>query len=153
MSNSNQLERLFKLQTQVNKLVLEGKRTPKSVADALQAILVEQSASPKFELYLFGKQKTGGWERGHDIEVHLNETGLINRCLSKDDDVVQGWLANPETYPKEFKDKVVFLWKSVDIRDGLRKAPYLAWRGGRVALYWYLLDYDWRGCYPAVLVK
>lgn len=39
MSNGNQLERLWKLQTKVNMLVLDGKRDPEKVANIYQAIL------------------------------------------------------------------------------------------------------------------
>jgi len=39
MSNGNELERLWKLQTKINMMVLDGKRDPKAVADAYQDIL------------------------------------------------------------------------------------------------------------------
>ncbi len=39
MSNNNTLERLWKLQTKVNMLVLDGKRDPEAVADIYQKIL------------------------------------------------------------------------------------------------------------------
>lgn len=39
MSNDNQIERLWKLQATVNKLVLDGKRDPREVSDILQGIL------------------------------------------------------------------------------------------------------------------
>lgn len=39
MGNDNYFERLFKLQTQVNRLVMDGKRDADEVADALQQIL------------------------------------------------------------------------------------------------------------------
>mgnify|MGYP001559486861 CR=1 FL=1 len=149
MSNSNEMERLWRLQTKVNMLVSDGKRSPTVIADALQTIL--DQPQPKFELYLFGKQKAGGWEMGYNIERHLKKTGLINRCLSKDDECVRNWLANPETYPEEFKGKAVFLWKSADGRVVNRVAPCLIWRDGGVVLHWDWLDLDWYGGYPAVL--
>lgn len=49
MSNGKELERLWKLQTQVNKLVMECKRDPTEVADALQEILEEKRK--KFKLF------------------------------------------------------------------------------------------------------
>ncbi|HSE35365.1 MAG TPA: hypothetical protein VLB83_04555 [Candidatus Paceibacterota bacterium] len=39
MSNDNQIERLWKLQATVNKLILDGKRDPREVSDILQGIL------------------------------------------------------------------------------------------------------------------
>lgn len=39
MSNGNQFERLWKLQAMIGKLVLDGKRDPKKVANILQAII------------------------------------------------------------------------------------------------------------------
>lgn len=50
MGNGNKLERLWKLETQIRKLVLEGKRDPAKVADVLQEILEEGQEPPdKFE--------------------------------------------------------------------------------------------------------
>ncbi|MDQ3015004.1 MAG: hypothetical protein M3Q73_04010 [bacterium] len=45
MSNGNQFERLFKLQTSVSRLVMEGKRSPETVCAALQQIL--QTRAPQ----------------------------------------------------------------------------------------------------------
>jgi hypothetical protein len=47
MSNSSEFERLWKLQSMVNKLVLDGRRTPNEVANVLQSVIngpVEQFA-------------------------------------------------------------------------------------------------------------
>lgn len=44
MSSGNEFERLWRVQATVNKLVLDGKRDPEKVADALQALIDEKSA-------------------------------------------------------------------------------------------------------------
>lgn len=46
MSNDNKLERLWKLQTKVNMLVLDGKRDPECVARVYQGILNESPPEP-----------------------------------------------------------------------------------------------------------
>ncbi len=151
MSNSKELERLWRLQTKVNMLVSDGKRSASVVADALQAIL--DQSPPKFELYLFGKQNIGAWEMGYEIEKHLKKTGLINSCLRKDDDVVKSWITKPETYPEEFKGKSIYLWKSAEGRGSDRRVPCLFWRGDRVLLSWHPTHIVWDSGDPAVLVK
>ena len=42
MSNGKTLERLWKLQTKINMMVMDGQRDPSSVSDALQSILDEK---------------------------------------------------------------------------------------------------------------
>ena len=64
-----------------------------------------------FELYLVPGQDAGRMS-GFDIAKHLEETGLINRAFSLEDDLIKGWIADPATYPEELKTKAVFLWKS-----------------------------------------
>ncbi len=151
MSNSKELERLWRLQTKVNMLVSDGKRDASVVADALQKILDQSSL--KFELYLFGKQRTGGSETGYTVEKSLRETGLIARCLSTDDEMVKGWVINPNTYPAEFKGKVIFLWKSAKGRGVNRRVPCLVWYHGEVVMVWHLHSHGLGGSNPAVLVS
>lgn len=65
-----------------------------------------------YELYLAPGQKGGRGVTCLGVEAHLHETGLIERVFSLDDKLVEGWLANPETYPAELKGQIVFLWGS-----------------------------------------
>lgn len=152
MSNSKELERLWKLQAKINMLVLDGKRSPTAVADALQDIL--HTPQPEFELYLFGKQKVGQLESGLKIEADLKETGRINRCLSAMSWVVKDWLAHPETYPEEFKDKNVFLWAPININDNGGTISYLYWVCDVVYVNerW-IGSNNWRENDPALLVS
>lgn len=105
----------------------------------------------KFELYLHDKQKNGGRINGFDLENYLKETGLINRALSLEDELVKGWLENPRTYPEELKGKAVFLWKSTQDSDGNRGVACLCWLDGRVVVRWGWLVVDWDGSRPALL--
>jgi hypothetical protein len=108
---------------------------------------------PKFELYLHDKQKNGGWMKGYDLEKHLQETNLLNRAFSLEDDIVKGWLANPKTYPEEFKGKAIFLWKSRQDSDDYRSVAYLIWSGEQVIVLWHWLEFGWRGLDPALLAR
>ncbi len=106
---------------------------------------------PNLTLYFHEKKKTAPWISGYDLEAHLKKTGLIDRCFSLEDDLIKGWLANPSTYPEEFKGKWVYLWKSAQDRDGYRCVPCLDWRGGEVIVNWRWLSYDWYSVGPALL--
>lgn len=81
----------------------------------------------KFELYLAPVQQNGGWIKGFDLEKHLEAEGLIDRAFSLEDELVKGWFANPPTYPEEFKDKVVYLWKSKRAFGDDHEVAYLLW--------------------------
>jgi len=89
--------------------------------------------------------------KGFDLEKYLEESGLIKRCLSLEDEVVKGWLANPATYPEEFKKKAVFLWKSKRTSCGDRNVACLYWRVDRVFVRWRWLGRDWFGADPTLL--
>ncbi len=104
-------------------------------------------------LYLHEKQKTAPWISGYDLEAHLKKTGLIDRCFSLEDDLIKGWLANPSTYPEEFKGRWVNLWKSAQGRDGGRNVPCLSWDGGKVIVHWPWLSRDWGIHGPALLAS
>lgn len=106
-----------------------------------------------FELYLHDKQKNGGWIKGFDLEKHLEETKLIDRCFSLEDELVRGWLANPSTYPEEFKGKAIFLWKSRRTSGDLRLVAYLLWNDGHVIVIWRWLEDGWYGSDPALLAS
>lgn len=121
-----------------------------SLADALRKALASASV---LELYIFGKQKTGGYEIGFDLEKHLEETKLINRAFSLDDELVKGWIADPSTYPEEFKGKAIFLWKSKRASGDNRRVAYLAWGGEHVVVDWYWLGRRWDGSNPALLAS
>jgi hypothetical protein len=107
---------------------------------ALAHILVLQKAeeqkpatlSSKLKLYLHDTQKGGGVIGGRELEAHLKKTGRIKRCPSKNGDVVLGWLANPTTYPTEYKGKRVFLWGSIERVAFERIVSYLTWENGYV---------------------
>lgn len=151
MSSGNQFERLFKLWATVAKLVVDGKRNATKVADMLQSIVDE--AQPAYELYLFGKQKTGGDETGFTIEEHLTETKLIDRCFSLEDELVKDWIANPATYPEEFKGKAIVLWKSIRTTGSNREVACLYGGDDRVIVVWRWLGGRWRGNNPALLAS
>ncbi|MEQ1561132.1 MAG: hypothetical protein ABL899_00250 [Nitrospira sp.] len=105
-----------------------------------------------FELYLSPKQK-GGWISGFDLESHLEEEKLTDRTFSLEDELVKGWLADPSTYPEEFKKKAVFLWKSQRDSGSYRSFAYLFWDGGRVGVGWDGLGSRWFGGDPVLLAS
>lgn len=57
----------------------------------------------KFELYVHYKQSNGDGITGFNMEVHLEKMGLMNRTLSLENELVKSWIANPTSYPEEFK--------------------------------------------------
>lgn len=147
---TNVWKRIFDLWAFIVKMVQNGRRSPEWLANKLQAIADEPA--PKFELHLHPKQEAGGVIRGSDLEIYLIETKRIERALSLESPEVQGWLKNPETYPKEFRGRAICLWGSIRESGGHRKVACLIWDGNRVKVYWSWLGYDWRGGgYPALL--
>ena len=99
-----------------------------------------------------GGRWMGRWMGGFDLEEHLRKNNLIAQAYGLEDELVKGWIANPETYPEEFKNKAVFLWKSTqDLVDGHRSVRYLNWDDGRVVVRWRWLGFDWYGRGPALL--
>lgn len=107
----------------------------------------------KLELYYHESQKNGKYIKGADLEKHLIETGLIDQCLSFEDEVVKGWIDKPETYPEEYKKVYPHLWKSTKTSGGYRLVAYLDWFGSRVFVNWSWLENDWRGLDPALLAS
>ena len=125
-------------------------RNQGALADVLRKAL---APALTFELYLAPAQRDGGTMKGFDLEKHLQETKLIDRCFSLEDELVKGWIANPSTYPEEFKTKVVFLWKSKRTSGSGRDVAYLCWDDDRVIVGWYWLDGRGRGDGPALLAS
>ena len=117
------------------------------------AEVLRKALAPAHELYLSPAQHGGGWISGFDLEKHLQEEELIDRTFSLEDEVVKGWLANPSTYPEEFKGKAVFLWKSQKSSGHDRLIAYLLWRGDRVIVYWLWQSHGWRSSHPVLLAS
>lgn len=105
---------------------------------------------PTFDLYLFGRQNSGGFEVGFDIQKHLIVTGLMTRTLSLEDQVVKDWISNPGSYPKEFRDKTVVLWKSKRTSGLNLEVAGLCWSAGCVVVRWRWLGDWWRSHDPAL---
>ena len=120
----------------------------KALADVLRKAL-----APSYELYLAPGQQNGAWMKGLDLEKYLEEMRLIERCFSLDDELVKGWIADPATYPDEFKGKAIFLWKSKRLSGSRRDVACLCWDGDRVVVGWDWLELGWRGNDPALLAR
>ena len=88
-----------------------------------------------------------------DLEKHLIEEKLIDRAFSLEDELVKSWLENPASYPEEFKNKAIFLWKSQRASGDFRLVAYLCWGGERVVVYWFWLGDRWSGVDPALLAS
>lgn len=126
---------------------------PQALKITLQNAIEGCFSKKPFTLYLHDKQKNDGWINGSNLEKHLEETKLIDRCFSLEDELVKGWIANPSTYPEEFKDKAIFLWKSKRSSGGYTHVAYLYWRDDCVLVSWYWLERWWGGDHPALLAS
>jgi len=118
------------------------------LAEALRKVL-----APAFELYLAPGQQNGGVMVGFDLEKHLQEEKLIERAYTLEDELVKSWLENPASYPEEFKNKAIFLWKSQRASGDYREVACLCWHGGRVVVHWRWLERRWDGYRPALLAS
>ncbi|MEK7227554.1 MAG: hypothetical protein AAB641_01525 [Patescibacteria group bacterium] len=106
-----------------------------------------------YELYLTPEQKLGGMIKGFDLKEHLKNEKLIKRCLSLESPLVNGWLADPSTYPEELKTKAVFLFGSQRASGSEVRVADLCWRDDRVVVGWYWLGYWWFGDRPVLLAS
>ena len=140
-------------QGELNALVkkLGGEQVARGILSGTVKFTVSVVDAPNYQPYLHPTQEKGGRIKGFDLEAHLKETGLLDRCFSLEDELVKNWIANPTSYPEEFKGKAIFLWKSVQNPGGYRHAPYLLWYGGKVFVCWYWLGIRWYDNHPALL--
>lgn len=127
--------------------------SPERLKQILQDAIEGRFPKQSYELYLALGQQNGGWIEGFDLEKHLEETKLIGRCFSLEDELVKGWLANPPTYPEEFKGKAIFLWKSRRASGDDRGVAYLIWSDRHVFVRWRWLELGWGGGGPALLAS
>ena len=94
-----------------------------------------------WQLYLAPGQRHGGSMTGYELDKHIKSEGLMDDTFSLNDPLVQGWIADPKTYPEEFKDKIIYLWKSQNSYRGSYGVMCLMWGGGeRVGECWARLD-------------
>ena len=96
----------------------------------------------EYELYYWKERQSHGrmccaGERM--LREHLKDVGVFGRCMGPSDLLVQGWLANPKTYPEELRREglKVFLWKPEGPVEGAhpnfrRPVAYLHWKYERV---------------------
>ena len=91
--------------------------------------------------------------KGFDLEKHLKDEGLTDQAFSLDDQLVKNWIANPSTYPEEFKGETVFLWKSTRASGRDRNVACLIWDVERVVVHWCWLVFDWNCTGPALLAR
>lgn len=128
-------------QGELNALVkkLGGEKVARGILDGTVRFTVEM---PVFALYLSDKQQHGWLMRGSAIEADLKETGLINRCISLENEQVKRWIADPSTYPEEYKGKYVYLWKSAQGQGDRREVPYL-WNADKVNVGWQRICEAW----------
>ncbi|MFH1473189.1 MAG: hypothetical protein ABIF06_02155, partial [bacterium] len=73
--------------------------------------------------------------------------------FSLDHPLVKGWIENPSTYPEEFKNKAIFLWKSKRASGSSRSVADLIWHDERVIVDWCWLGGRWDGDDPALLAS
>ncbi len=121
-----------------------------ALAEALRGALKPNTS---YELYLAPGQQNGGVMKGFDLEKHLEETDRLARAYSFKDELVEGWLDSPETYPEELKTGAVFLWKSKRASGSDRRVACLCWHDDRVFMYWRWLVNRWGDGDPALLAS
>ena len=143
-------------QGELNALVkkLGGEQVARGILSGTVKFTVSVVDAPNYQPYLHPTQEKGGRIKGFDLEAHLKETGLLDRCFSLEDELVKNWIANPTSYPEEFKGKAIFLWKSVQRHDDYL-APYLIWDWdeGGVIVNWSWLENMWDDIDPALLAS
>ena len=146
-------KRIFDLWASIVKMVQNKARSPEWLANRLQT-LVNEFVPMKFEHYFHPKQKEqGGWVGGFEFDKHLRETSRFECTRSLEDEEVKGWLENPETYPEEYRNKAIFLWKSLRDSGDVRYVAYLVWFSGRVFVRWRWLEGGWCGYDPVLLAS
>lgn len=124
---------------------------PHQLRRVLQDAIEGKFPGRKWKLDLHPTQRDGGVIQGWDLEKHYDSPEFNGRHYSLESPEVKGWIANPTTYPDEFKGKAVFLWGSRQGSGGDREVACLIWLGDRVRVAWHWLDYDWDRPYPALL--
>ena len=77
----------------------------------------------------------------------------VDRTMGLEDEGVKGWLADPSTYPEEFKNKAVFLWKSQRSSGDRRTIACLFWNGDRAVVDWSWFGDRLYGNSPVLLVS
>ena len=109
MSNSPPLERLWKLQTKVNMMVLDGKRDPEKVANIYQAIL-EGSVAASF-----------------DREKWYEQDGVIYFSVTSDGTTAEEWIARLESKGFCLSDYAKYVLLSPDFNptNGVKKVAVL----------------------------
>ncbi len=105
-----------------------------------------------YNLYRHEHQHDGSI-RGYELEAHLKETGLTNRALSLESELIMGWITDPSTYPEELKGMYPLLWGSAQGHDDDRLVPYLDWSDGEAIVRWHWLDNDFYQHNPALLAS
>ena len=124
---------------------------------------VETVMHPEFELtgpadyylgtidpWLHDGQKNDQDMEGNDLYKYLKEKKMLESCLSlRDGEEIQR--RGIDVFDRFFKDKSVFLWKSV-VQDhfGQPFVPFLYARNGQLVVVWDCLSHRWKNDRPAL---
>lgn len=108
--------------------------------------------SKPFELYLHPDQVKGEVD-GMTLARHLEETGLIERAASFNDEQVKSWLrANYQyLYPLELRSFQVILWRSGNVSQ--MKVGCLQWQSPGLVVGNRFLEFGFGSNQPALLWK
>lgn len=69
-----------------------------------------------------------------DVQKGIREKGgIIDTELGLED--VEYWKAHPEEFPDELKKETVFLWNTLEIKEGFRKIVLMFWLIDEVETY------------------
>lgn len=134
-----QLDRFFKLIASVVTLVTTGKRKVAKVCEALQRIVNEPDKP--YEFYAVPAHEKGGAMDGFEFLEHLKNTGRYHRTFSTEDELIQRWLADPSSYPDDFDDQGIELWRSTRNWGPDGEVAVFYWNGGAPSIAWKWLRY------------
>lgn len=109
---------------------------------------------PSFELYCAPQQFDDDFTF-RELEEHLKNEGLFDRCLTLESPIVKGWLTDSSTYPDRLKNLEPVLFGSTKTWPSGRQVKTLCWFehsnhlswGGR----WFDNNSAHRGYFPVLL--
>lgn len=99
----------------------------------------------KFQLYLFDKQRNGGYIKGFDLQKELESQTPMNA------NVLDFLLEHQDLIPEDWKRKYVTFFGTVyrESDDDLY-VRYWYWYDGALQSHYYWLGFDWGDQYPAL---
>lgn len=110
-------------------------------------------ASNQWMLDRHPDQKSNGHIQGFTLEKYYCSPQFEGRLMSIESPLVKFWIENPEKYPKQLRDKEIFLWGSRrDVGGDNPMVAYFFW-DNEVVTNWCQLDARLSGSCHALLER